>query len=85
MTKLAQAKATLTEIRDYCQNRIDNGDMDFDDWVYKSRDAAASGIAAIEELEAVNGSDETNADAEDGTGLDFDETRLTFSTVPDSS
>lgn len=27
----------LDDLHDYCDRRIKNGDLDFDDWVYKSR------------------------------------------------
>lgn len=30
----------LTDLRDYCQGRIDSGDLDFDDWIYQTRDHA---------------------------------------------
>lgn len=28
----------LDDLHDHCERRIKNGDLDFDDWIYKSRD-----------------------------------------------
>ncbi len=47
-------ESELILLRDYTQARIDNGDLDFDDWIYRSRDAAQTLLDVFFEQEKKN-------------------------------
>ena len=48
--RLHEAHTTLTDVRDNMQWRIEAGDLDLDDIVYRARDAATDAIRNIEAI-----------------------------------
>ncbi|KQO98395.1 hypothetical protein [Leifsonia sp. Leaf264] len=56
--ELREARNAVDKIRRYAQKRLDAGDLDFDDWVTRTRDAAAEAVADIDSIARALGWDD---------------------------
>jgi len=47
LPRVATITTNIVDLREHCQSRIQTGDLDFDDWVYRTRDAIDRFVAEM--------------------------------------